>query len=129
MLAATSRPRATGSSDLCRTRRKRRCLGPRTQSKAEWVDLSFCANESHCVKTLTSTYQCQMQSIRAGTIDVSGGQAYRFSLPPSWKEGKVANIQSGNFCQVGSWHRSLHQMGRTSRTCNDPQPSTGCCTS
>ena len=25
---------------------------------------------------------------------------YHFALPPTWKQGKVANIQSGNFCQV-----------------------------
>ena len=40
-----------------------------------------------------------MQAIRAGTIDVSK-DPYHFALPPSWKQGKVANIQSGNFCQV-----------------------------
>lgn len=39
------------------------------------------------------------QAIRAGTIDVSK-DPYHFALPPSWKQGKVANIQSGNFCQV-----------------------------
>ncbi|CAL5226936.1 g9817 [Coccomyxa viridis] len=37
-------------------------------------------------------------AIRAGTIDVSK-DPYHFSLPPTWKQGKVANIQSGNFCQ------------------------------
>lgn len=40
-----------------------------------------------------------MQAIRAGTIDVSK-DPYHFALPPTWKQGKVANIQSGNFCQV-----------------------------
>ncbi len=42
---------------------------------------------------------CIVQAIRAGTIDVSK-DPYHFSLPPTWKQGKVANIQSGNFCQV-----------------------------
>jgi hypothetical protein len=37
-------------------------------------------------------------AIRAGSINID--EPYRFALPPSWKEGKVANIQSGNFCQV-----------------------------
>ncbi|KAK9814442.1 hypothetical protein WJX72_005984 [[Myrmecia] bisecta] len=35
-------------------------------------------------------------SIRAGVIDVN--KAYKFALPPSWREVQVANIQSGNFC-------------------------------
>lgn len=37
-------------------------------------------------------------AIRAGTIDAIN-DPYRFALPPTWHEGKVANIQSGNFCQ------------------------------
>ncbi|KAK9918460.1 hypothetical protein WJX75_004213 [Coccomyxa subellipsoidea] len=37
-------------------------------------------------------------AIRAGTIDASK-EPYQFALPPTWHEGKVANIQSGNFCQ------------------------------
>ena len=41
------------------------------------------------------------QAIRAGVIDVTK-DPYRFALPPSWKPGKIANIQSGNFCMVGS---------------------------
>ena len=43
------------------------------------------------------------QAIRAGSINIS--EPYRFALPPSWKEGKVANIQSGNFCQVSVFVR------------------------
>ena len=42
----------------------------------------------------------RMQSIRAGVINYKDG--YRFSHPPSWKEQKIANIQSGNFCMVSS---------------------------
>jgi hypothetical protein len=40
-----------------------------------------------------------LQAIRAGVIDATKAP-YRFALPPTWHEGKVANIQSGNFCQV-----------------------------
>lgn len=36
-------------------------------------------------------------AIRAGTVDPN--DPYRFALPPTWREGKVANIQSGNYCQ------------------------------
>lgn len=36
------------------------------------------------------------KAIRAGAIDIK--EPYRFALPPTWHEGKVANIQSGNFC-------------------------------
>ncbi|CAK0786183.1 hypothetical protein CVIRNUC_009396 [Coccomyxa viridis] len=36
-------------------------------------------------------------AIRAGVIDVTK-DPYQFALPPSWKPGKIANIQSGNFC-------------------------------
>lgn len=43
---------------------------------------------------------CTLQAIRAGSINIDRDEPYRFALPPSWKEGKVANIQSGNFCQV-----------------------------
>ena len=39
---------------------------------------------------------CAWQAIRAGNIDMS--QPYRFAVPPTWREGKIANIQSGNFC-------------------------------
>eukprot|EP00884_Botryococcus_braunii_P009120 jgi/Botrbrau1/18209/Bobra.53_1s0068.1 len=36
-------------------------------------------------------------ALRAGTVNREN--PYRFALPPSWKELKVANIQSGNYCQ------------------------------
>lgn len=36
-------------------------------------------------------------AIRAGTVDPLN--PYRFALPPTWREGKVANILSGNYCQ------------------------------
>lgn len=36
-------------------------------------------------------------AIRAGTVDPNN--PYRFALPPTWREGKVANIASGNYCQ------------------------------
>ena len=36
------------------------------------------------------------QAIRAGNINMS--EPYRFAVPPTWREGKIANIQSGNFC-------------------------------
>jgi hypothetical protein len=36
-------------------------------------------------------------AIRAGTVDPQ--KPYRFALPPSWSERKVANIASGNYCQ------------------------------
>jgi hypothetical protein len=36
-------------------------------------------------------------AIRAGTV--SAERPYRFALPPSWSERKVANIASGNYCQ------------------------------
>lgn len=36
-------------------------------------------------------------AIRAGTVDPNN--PYRFALPPTWREGKVANILSGNYCQ------------------------------
>ena len=42
-----------------------------------------------------------MQSIRAGVINYK--DAYRFSHPKSWREQKIANIQSGNFCMVSIW--------------------------
>ncbi|KIZ01701.1 PsbP domain-containing protein 6 [Monoraphidium neglectum] len=36
-------------------------------------------------------------AIRAGTV--TPGQPYRFAMPPTWREAKVANILSGNYCQ------------------------------
>ncbi|CAD7697068.1 unnamed protein product [Ostreobium quekettii] len=36
-------------------------------------------------------------AIRAGTVDPKN--PYSFSLPTTWREGKVANILSGNYCQ------------------------------
>eukprot|EP01023_Acetabularia_acetabulum_P018109 TRINITY_DN1915_c0_g1_i1.p1 TRINITY_DN1915_c0_g1~~TRINITY_DN1915_c0_g1_i1.p1 ORF type:complete len:286 (-),score=42.17 TRINITY_DN1915_c0_g1_i1:252-1109(-) len=36
-------------------------------------------------------------ALRAGTVDSTS--PYKFELPSSWEEGKVANIQSGNYCQ------------------------------
>eukprot|EP00892_Ulva_mutabilis_P004759 jgi/Ulvmu1/2655/UM014_0109.1 len=36
-------------------------------------------------------------AIRAGTVDRAN--PYRFAIPPSWSEKKVANIASGNYCQ------------------------------
>jgi hypothetical protein len=36
-------------------------------------------------------------AIRAGTV--SPDAPYRFALPPTWREAKVANIASGNYCQ------------------------------
>lgn len=36
-------------------------------------------------------------ALRAGTVDPSS--PYRFALPPKFREGKVANILSGNYCQ------------------------------
>eukprot|EP01026_Neomeris_dumetosa_P080897 TRINITY_DN90174_c0_g1_i3.p1 TRINITY_DN90174_c0_g1~~TRINITY_DN90174_c0_g1_i3.p1 ORF type:complete len:261 (+),score=24.39 TRINITY_DN90174_c0_g1_i3:51-833(+) len=35
-------------------------------------------------------------ALRAGTVDQQN--PYRFELPKTWQEGKVANIQSGNYC-------------------------------
>ncbi|KAK9808421.1 hypothetical protein WJX73_003065 [Symbiochloris irregularis] len=35
-------------------------------------------------------------SLRAGSIDPT--TPYKFAVPPTWKEEKIANIQSGNFC-------------------------------
>jgi hypothetical protein len=35
--------------------------------------------------------------LRAGTVDRE--HPYSFALPPTWSERKVANIQSGNYCQ------------------------------
>lgn len=37
-------------------------------------------------------------ALRAGTVDPT--DPYRFAMPPTWREGKVANIQSGSYCQV-----------------------------
>jgi hypothetical protein len=39
------------------------------------------------------------QALRAGTVDPSS--PYRFIMPNDMREAKVANIQSGNYCQVG----------------------------
>lgn len=36
-------------------------------------------------------------ALRAGTVDNTA--PYRFALPPNFVEQKVANIQSGNYCQ------------------------------
>lgn len=36
-------------------------------------------------------------ALRAGTVDRE--DPYSFAIPPSWSERKVANIQSGNYCQ------------------------------
>ncbi|GBF96037.1 hypothetical protein Rsub_08852 [Raphidocelis subcapitata] len=36
-------------------------------------------------------------AIRAGTV--TPGAPYRFAMPPTWREAKVANILSGNYCQ------------------------------
>ncbi|KAI8471276.1 MAG: hypothetical protein J3K34DRAFT_417665 [Monoraphidium minutum] len=36
-------------------------------------------------------------AIRAGTV--SRENPYRFAMPPTWREAKVANILSGNYCQ------------------------------
>lgn len=36
-------------------------------------------------------------ALRAGTVDPSS--PYKFALPPKFREGKVANILSGNYCQ------------------------------
>ncbi len=37
-------------------------------------------------------------ALRAGTVDPN--DPYQFAMPPTWREGKVANIQSGSYCQV-----------------------------
>jgi hypothetical protein len=37
-------------------------------------------------------------ALRAGTVNPAS--PYRFALPPKFREGKVANILSGNYCQV-----------------------------
>lgn len=36
-------------------------------------------------------------ALRAGTVNPS--DPYKFAMPPTFREGKVANILSGNFCQ------------------------------
>jgi hypothetical protein len=36
-------------------------------------------------------------ALRAGTVDKAA--PYSFALPPTWREARVANIQSGNYCQ------------------------------
>lgn len=36
-------------------------------------------------------------AIRAGTVNPN--TPYRFAMPPTWREAKVANILSGNYCQ------------------------------
>ena len=42
-------------------------------------------------------------AIRAGIVDPN--DPYQFAMPPTWREGKVANIQSGSYCQVRNrWH-------------------------
>lgn len=45
------------------------------------------------------------QALRAGTVDPSS--PYRFIMPNDMREAKVANIQSGNYCQVGSWQQCV----------------------
>lgn len=39
-------------------------------------------------------------ALRAGTVDPN--DPYQFAMPPTWREGKVANIQSGSYCQVAA---------------------------
>lgn len=46
---------------------------------------------------LTISDNWNLQALRAGTVDREN--PYRFSLPSSWRENQVANIQSGNYCQ------------------------------
>ena len=50
-------------------------------------------------------YGFVMQSIRAGVIKANN--AYKFILPESWSEQKIANIQSGNFCMVNIYSTLL----------------------
>lgn len=38
------------------------------------------------------------QALRAGTV--SSSAPYKFAMPPTWREGRVANILSGNYCQA-----------------------------
>ena len=45
-------------------------------------------------------YTMRLQSIRAGVIDA--GDSYKFMIPESWSEQKIANILTGNFCMVTS---------------------------
>eukprot|EP00877_Chromochloris_zofingiensis_P014811 jgi/Chrzof1/9584/Cz04g08120.t1_PPD6[v5.2] len=55
-------------------------------------------------------------AIRAGTVDPNN--PYRFALPPSWKEAKVANIQSGNYCQprcAEPWTEVIFESEREGR--------------
>ena len=48
-----------------------------------------------CCKALTLPPPCPVdQALRAGVIR----QPYRIVLPPTWKEAKIPNILSGNFC-------------------------------
>lgn len=46
-------------------------------------------------------------AIRAATVDPTN--PYRFNIPGSWREAKVANIQSGNYwCVSGSGGTLMH---------------------
>ena len=68
------------------------------------VSLLLVSNDTsviYSIAPVTISGIAAMQAIRAGTIDISK-DPYHFALPPTWKQGKVANIQSGNFCQVCS---------------------------
>lgn len=47
-------------------------------------------------------------AIRAGTVNPNA--PYKFALPPNFREGKVANIQSGNYCQVCMSARFLYYV-------------------
>ena len=40
-------------------------------------------------------------------------EPYRFAIPPTWREGKIANIQSGNFCLVRPCSLTCTSTGTT----------------
>lgn len=63
---------------------------------------SSCTNDCDLpvVSCLPHNIRRCVQAIRAGVIKANN--AYRFVLPNSWSEQRIANIQSGNFCMVSS---------------------------
>ncbi len=65
------------------------------------------------------------QALRAGTV--SSSAPYKFAMPPTWREGRVANILSGNYCQASrSYGRCLIGTSRQSVRVSSMQVCIGC---
>lgn len=65
----------------------------------QWIHTPTCLHETGVEDfVLFSPDPRKTPALRAGTVDPN--DPYQFAMPPTWREGKVANIQSGSYCQV-----------------------------